>query len=161
MNTAEDFIRAMGAAATGVSVLTTDGLSGKFGLTVSAMSSVSAEPPMLLACVNRKSPAVAAIDGNGHFAVSVLDEASHEVAETFAGRSRSGRNFDFDLHAWREGPHGLPLLASAAAIFECRTEQAVDAGTHRIYIGLVTSAARSTARPLVYCDRRFARIVPF
>lgn len=50
--TTANFIMAMAAAATGVSVTTTEGSAGRFGLTVSAISSVSAEPPMLLACVN-------------------------------------------------------------------------------------------------------------
>jgi flavin reductase (DIM6/NTAB) family NADH-FMN oxidoreductase RutF len=46
-DTTANFIAAMGAAATGVSIVTTEGLAGRFGLTVSAISSVSAEPPML------------------------------------------------------------------------------------------------------------------
>src|SRR5690242_13985198 len=69
---AEQFTAAMGLAATGVSVVTTDGLQGRFGLTVSAVSSVSADPPLVLVCINRKSPAVAAVDGNGVFAVNLL-----------------------------------------------------------------------------------------
>ena len=58
----QDFRAAMGLAATGVSVVTTDGPSGRFGLTVSAVSSVSADPPLVLICINRKSPAIAALD---------------------------------------------------------------------------------------------------
>ena len=55
------FVEAMAAAAFGVSIITTDGDSGRFGLTVSAVSSVSAEPPLLLACINRKNPIEQAI----------------------------------------------------------------------------------------------------
>ena len=83
-----DFISAMAAAATGVSVITTEGSAGRFGLTVSAVSSVSAEPPMLLACVNRKSPAAAAIVENGRFAVNVLGFHNQDVAEVFSGRPK-------------------------------------------------------------------------
>ena len=61
----EDFVAAMGLAATGVSVVTTDGPAGRFGLTVSAVSSVSAEPPLVLVCINRKSPAMAAVEAPG------------------------------------------------------------------------------------------------
>ena len=95
-----------GGAATGVSVVTTEGLAGRFGLTVSAISSVSAEPPMLLACVNRKSPAVAAIDRNGRFAVNVLGLNSKDVAEVFAGRPKDGKPYDFERHGWEEGATG-------------------------------------------------------
>jgi flavin reductase len=127
--TTANFIAAMGAAATGVSVVTTEGLAGRFGLTVSAISSVSAEPPMLLAC-----------------------------AEVFAGRPRSGKPYDFDRHAWEEGSMGQPLLADATASFECEIECSQDAGSHRIFIGRVVNARRNTAEPLVYCNRAFGRV---
>ena len=156
--TTANFIAAMGAAATGVSVVTTEGLADRFGLTVSAISSVSAEPPMLLACVNRKSPAVAAIDRNGRFAVNVLGFNNKEVAEVFAGRPRSGKPYDFNRHIWEEGSMGLPLLSDATASFECEIECSQDAGSHRIFIGRVVNAKRNTAAPLVYCNRAFGRV---
>ena len=156
--TTANFIAAMGAAATGVSVVTTEGLAGRFGLTVSAISSVSAEPPLLLACVNRKSPAVAAIDRNGRFAVNVLGFNNTDVAEVFAGRPQSGKPYDFDRHAWEEGSMGQPLLTDATASFECEIECSQDAGSHRIFIGRVVNARRTTAEPLVYCNRAFGRL---
>ena len=126
--TAENFIAAMGLAATGVSVVTTDGEAGRFGLTVSAVSSVSADPPLVLACVNRKSPAVAALDRNRVFAVNLLAAHNQAYAETFAGRPRQGRPFDFANHSWLEGRTGLPIVADATAVFECRLEASYDAG---------------------------------
>jgi flavin reductase (DIM6/NTAB) family NADH-FMN oxidoreductase RutF len=156
--TTANFIAAMGAAATGVTVITTEGMAGRFGLTVSAVSSVSAEPPMLLACVNRKSPAVAAMDKNGRFAVNVLGSNGREVAEVFAGRPQSGKPYDFERHAWEEGSMGQPLLTDATASFECEIECSQDAGSHRIFIGRVVKARRNTAEPLVYCNRAFGRV---
>ena len=156
--TTANFIAAMGAAATGVSVVTTEGLAGRFGLTVSAISSVSAEPPMLLCCVNRKSPAVAAIDQNGKFAVNVLGFNNKEVAEVFAGRPKRGKPYDFERHAWEEGSTGMPVLSDAAASFECEIECSQDAGSHRIFIGRVVNAKRNSAAPLVYCNRAFGRV---
>lgn len=155
---AHDFVNAMGLAATGVSVVTTDGPAGRLGLTVSAVSSVSADPPLVLICVNRKSPAVAAIDGNGAFAVNLLAAHHQSYAETFSGRPREGRPFDFANHQWREGETGLPLVEEATAIFECDTHETVDAGTHRIYIGRVVAAHKGKAEPLIYCNRAFRRI---
>jgi flavin reductase len=155
----QDFVAAMGLAATGVSVVTTDGPSGRFGLTESAVSSVSADPPLVLICVNRKSPAVAALDGNGTFAVNLLGADNRAYAETFSGRPREGKPFDFGNHAWRDGETGLPLVGDATAIFECETHDSLDAGTHRIYIGRVVAAHKGDADPLVYCNRAFRRIV--
>jgi flavin reductase len=156
---AQDFVSAMGLAATGVSVVTTDGPGGRIGLTVSAVSSVSADPPLLLICINRKSPAVAALDANGTFAVNLLAAHNLDYAETFAGRPRAGRPFDFTGHDWTEGATGLPLVTDATAAFECETHSSVDAGTHRIYIGRVFATRCGSAEPLVYCNRAFRRIV--
>ena len=155
---AQDFVAAMGLAATGVSVVTTDGPAGRMGLTVSAVSSVSAEPPLVLICVNRKSPAVEAIDANGCFAVNMLAAGNRAYAETFSGRPREGRPFDFANHDWRDGETGLPLVEDATAVFECETHECLDAGTHRIYIGRVVAAHKGAAEPLVYCNRAFGRI---
>ena len=156
---ASDFVSAMGLAATGVSVVTTDGPAGQFGLTVSAVSSVSADPPLVLICVNRKSPAISALDGNGTFAVNLLSAQNRAYAETFSGRPREGKPFDFANHDWRQGETGLPLVSDATAVFECETYSSHDAGTHRIYIGRVIAAHKGEAEPLVYCNRAFRRIM--
>lgn len=155
---AENFIAAMGLAATGVSVVTTDGEAGRFGLTVSAVSSVSADPPLLLACVNRKSPAVAALGVNGVFAVNLLSAEHQHYAETFSGRPKQGKPFDFASQVWETGRTGLPIINDATAVFECALEAAYDAGSHRIFIGRVLAAHRSSAAPLVYCNRTFRRV---
>ena len=153
------FVEAMGAVATGVSIVTTVGKTGRYGLTVSAISSVSADPPMLLACLNRKSPAVSAIDANRHFAVNILGSDSRHVAEVFAGRPSDGAPYDFDRHDWAKGPVlELPVLVMAASSFECEVESASNAGTHRIFIGRVISALRNHADPLIYCNRNFGRM---
>jgi flavin reductase (DIM6/NTAB) family NADH-FMN oxidoreductase RutF len=154
----QDFVSAMGLAATSVSVVTTDGPHGRFGITVSAVSSVSADPPLILVCINRKSPAIAALDGNGHFAVNLLGDGNQSYAETFAGRPRDGRPFDFANHGWLTGETGLPLVEDATAVFECGLHDSLDAGTHRIYIGRVFAAHKGDAAPLVYCNRAFRRI---
>lgn len=155
---AENFISAMGMAATGVSVVTTDGAAGRYGLTVSAVSSVSADPPLLLACINRKNPAASAVRANGVFAVNLLAAHNRGVAETFAGRPQQGQPYDFANHAWSTGQTGLPLVGEASAAFECEVEQAYEAGTHVIVIGRVVAAHKGEADPLVYCNRAFRRI---
>jgi flavin reductase len=153
-----EFTRAMGAAATGVTVVTTEGVAGRFGLTVSAISSVSAEPPLLLVCVNRRNPCVAAITQNGRFAVNILSEAQTDVARVFSGRPVSGTAYDFTLHGWHAGKAGMPVLTGAAAHFECEVDTIHDAGTHRIFIGKVISADRGDAPPLIYSNRTYGKI---
>ena len=99
----DHFLAAMAAAATGVSVVTTDGPAGRYGVTISAMASVSADPPMLLICVNRRSPACAALLANRLFGVNVLAADQAEVADIFAGRPRQGAAFHFAEERWAGG----------------------------------------------------------
>ena len=146
----QEFIAAMGLAATGVSVVTTDGPAGRFGLTVSAVSSVSAEPPLVLVCINRKSPAMAAVEGNGQFAVNLLGAGHRAYAETFSGRPREGKPFDFANHEWRLGETGLPLVRDATAVFECETASTQAAGDHELFIGRVRRLVEAPIPPLVF-----------
>ena len=96
----EAFLGAMRVQATAVNVVTSDGPGGRVGVTVSAMSSVSAEPPLILACVNRRSPCVATIRENGVFCINALSAEQSHLADTFAGRPNAGVPFDFRAASW-------------------------------------------------------------
>ena len=156
VSTPEAFVAAMAAAAFGVSIVTTDGEAGRFGLTVSAISSVSAEPPLLLACINRKNLIEAAITKHQRFVVNFLSSDQAALAQTFAGRPSQGATYDFAAAKWNE-VYGIPLLQGAAANFVCDLESYVDAGTHRIFIGRVVHAMHSGSSPLVYNSRSFGK----
>jgi flavin reductase (DIM6/NTAB) family NADH-FMN oxidoreductase RutF len=160
-NLRADYIAAMARAATPVTIVTTNGAAGRFGLTVSAVTSVTADPPMLLACVNRRNQAAAAITENGVFAVNHLAADNRVLAESFAGRPAAGEAYDFAHRGWREGHHGLPLLDLALASFECEIESWHDAGTHRVFIGRVLASRAGGTEPLIYVNRAFARVAPY
>lgn len=146
----DEFIRTMRGAATGVNVVTTDGPAGRFGLTVSAFSSVSAEPPMVLVCINHRSPACAAVRRNRRFCVNVLSESQKTIADTFAGRPTSGKAYEFDAAAWRSSVTGAPILNAGTASFDCTLENSIDAGTHCIFIGAVKAVESTSRSPLIY-----------
>ena len=154
---AERFVAAMARAATAVSVVTSDGPAGRFGLTVSAITSVSAEPPLMLACIKRRNPLPAAIEANGVMAVNVLGEGQQHIADVFAGRS-PGPNYDFGRAEWCRAVTGSPLLIGAAAVFDCELDAIHDAGSHRILIGRVVEARCGEALPLVYARRGYRGI---
>ena len=154
------FIEAMATAATPVSIVTTDGPAGRFGITVSAVVSVSAEPPIVLACINRKSPAVAAIGANGIFCVNMLGVDQSHLAKCFAGRPDDGEAFDFGRGNWRNAASGAPVLEGATASFDCALSNSWDAGTHRIVTGSVLSACSSACQPLAYSRRAYRALQP-
>ena len=146
----------MSRSATPVYVVTTAGPAGVHGLTVSALSTVSADPPMLLACINRQSPFVDAVRRNGILAASLLAADQAALADVFAGR-HPGRSRADSLAAdrWAVGLTGAPLLESAAARFDCRLVTAHEAATHAILIALVLAVTTSPRDPLLYHQRRY------
>src|SRR5688572_19079779 len=109
------FLQAMAEAATSVTLVTTDGPAGRFGVTVSAFASLSPDPPRLLACINRKSPAAAAIAANGGYCVNVLAAAQSFLADVFAGRSERFAPYDFGCADWQQAESGWRLLDSIAS----------------------------------------------
>ena len=154
------FVAAMGNAATGVTVVATDGTGGRFAQTVSAMCSVSAEPPTVLVCVNVRSPLVEAIARHGVFTVNVLADDQAHVADTFAGRPSAGAPYDFGCAEWAVADSGSPALLGAAAVFDCTLAGSVRSGTHRVFLGTVNGSRAEPTRPLVYHARRYGRHEP-
>jgi flavin reductase len=156
------FLQAMAEAATGVTLVTTDGAAGRFGVTVGAFASVSADPPMLLACINRKSPAAAAIAANGGFCVNVLSAAQSFLADVFAGRSDRFAPYDFGCAPWERAENGWRLSDSVAS-FVCALDREVAAGSHQVLIGRVLAThrgAQSERTSLIYSRRAYSIAQP-
>ncbi len=151
------FVQVMGRAVSGVTIVATNGPAGRLAVTVSAMSSVSAEPPLVLACIRRQSPANRAIRENGVFCISVLADCQAHVSDTFAGRPRQGDPFDFTVGEWSEAVTGAPCLSGAVATFDCALWSCHEAGSHTVFIGRVVAAGEGEAAPLLYTQRRYGR----
>src|SRR5256885_4626682 len=111
------FRHVIGHFASGVTVITARHEGVDHGMTASAVSSLSLEPPMLLACVNKSVSTGKAIAGGGAFGVSILSEEQGDVAEHFAGR-HSPRKFSRVSVA--RGELGSPLLEDALARLQGR-----------------------------------------
>lgn len=159
--TRTDFISAMRQVASGVSVVTTDGPAGRAGLTVSAMCSLSADPPALLICINRQSRAMDILRRNGVFCVNVLALEQMEVARVFAGQSSAPCGDKFACAHWEELATGAPAALDALAVFDCRIAQGMPYGSHDILIGAVAEARMREGLPLVYANRAYGGVTRF
>lgn len=156
------FVEGMSRASTFVAVATTDGEGGRAGVTVSSLTSVSAdgEHPSLLVCINRQSAAATAILQNRAFCASLLAESQQDVANLFAGRGATDRAERFDRVAWEAGALGQPLLAGATATFECRLATALLWETHYIIVGRVASVRLSEdTSALLYGQRGYRKAI--
>ncbi|WP_407051027.1 flavin reductase family protein [Methyloraptor flagellatus] len=158
------FLDGMAGTATTVAVVATDGPAGRSGLTVSSLTSVSAdgERPTLLVCVRADSPTAAAILSNGTFAVNVLGDHDAATADLFAGRTGIAGPERFDAVEWEPGTTGCPRLVDARATFECRLAETSRVGTHLILFGAVEAVVPGSAAgsALVYAERRYRRLAP-
>jgi flavin reductase (DIM6/NTAB) family NADH-FMN oxidoreductase RutF len=157
----DEFRRALGHFATGVTVVTTwDDDARPTGLTASAVSSVSLDPPLVLVCVAHTSQSHPAFRRGGKFAVNVLASDQEGVARRFASSSLTGVE-KFEGVAYRHGALGLPVLTDALAEFECAIVHAYPGGDHTIFVGQVeATACRGDAgrEPLLYYRGRFDRL---
>ncbi len=146
---------ALGRFTTGVTIVTAvDGHGERIGLTVNSFNSLSLEPPLVLWSLRRESPSTAAFLAARHFAVNVLAESQVAVSRRFAAR-KADRFVEGD---WRAGLQGLPVLDGAAAVFECETVSAQEAGDHLLFIGRVLACNESTAAPLLFQSGHYRTI---
>lgn len=153
----DKFIRAMGRIFSLVTIVTTDGPAGRFAVTVSSASSASADPPLVLACIQRRSPVNAAIHSNGVFCVNVLAIGQEHISDNFAGRSRDDATFDFASIAWKTIRTGAPVLEGAVAAFDCLLHSTHGAGSHTVFFGRVLDIVEGEDWPLIYGRRGYAR----
>ncbi|MEH7830084.1 flavin reductase family protein [Gemmobacter denitrificans] len=162
MDLRADFLEAMSRAATFVAVATTDGPAGRHGVTVSSLTSVSADGalPSLLLCIHHQSPAAAAMLQHRAFCANLLHEGQQTIANLFAGRGGPDRAERFAACDWQPGEGGQPMLAGATAALECRLATALLWGTHHVLIGEVT-AIRLSDDPaaLLYGQRTYRKSV--
>lgn len=139
-----------------VSIVTAHSKDGvPIGLTATSVSSLSAEPPSLLVCVNRKTEIAAILKPGAIFAVNVLTTRQIAVAQAFGGQTIARGRDRFAEGTWHRSPDGeVPLLVGCRASFECSVALVQDWDTHHIVIGAVTEVHffNSQEPPLAYCD---------
>lgn len=144
---ADEFRSALRHFPAGVTIVTTrDGEGRPCGLTASAFTSVSLDPPLVLVCVDHAATAHPAVDAHGWFAVNVLGKSQEHLARRFAV---SGSD-KFAGVAFREGRAGLPILEDVVASLECRVVQRYAGGDHTIFVGQVEGVSVAGGPPLVY-----------
>lgn len=143
----QEFRRVLGHFAAGVTVITTVGDDGKpYGLTATAFTSVSLEPPLVLVCVDKRAESHPHFHTSRVFAVNFLGVDHEHLSRRFA--VTGGDKFK-DV-AIRAGVTGAPLLSEALGYLECRTVDIFEGGDHTIFLGQVEAADAREGEPLLY-----------
>ena len=154
----DKFREALGAFATGVTVITSLGPRGeRVGFTANSFNSVSLDPPLVLFSLDKQASVLPAFLSTRHFAVNVLREDQRSLSDHFA-------NFKGDRWeglAYETWETGCPILPDALASFECDYRYTYDGGDHVIFVGEVKRMdLRGAGRPLLYFGGTYHRIDP-
>jgi len=143
---------------TGVAVATTiaaDG--GPVGMTINSFSSLSADPPLVLWCIQRDSASLPAFTTADYFAVNVLAAHQERLARCFAARDTD----KFGCVSWHQDARGMPLLAGRLGSFTCRRTEEIRGGDHLIIVGHLEDYEVTTGRsPLVFFGGRYHPHLP-
>lgn len=147
-----EFKAAMRHFPTGVTVVTSVREGEPRGVTVTAFSSVSIDPPLVLICINREARSYLYISSSQIFCVNLLSGDQRGLAERFAGRLRENQ---FEGVPYGLDATGAPVLSEAVAHFDCGVVEEHHAGSHSIFIGRVLSCGSRSGSPLGYYNGDF------
>lgn len=153
----KDFRNALGAYATGITIITAAAADGKpYGLTCNSFASVSLNPPLVLWCLGIFSPSMSVFQNASHFAVNVLSASQEALANKFAKSSDE----KFAGVDWAPGLSKAPLLANSVASFQCRTVNRYYGGDHVIFLGAVEAYSYNRQEPLLFGHGGYGRFLP-
>lgn len=150
------FRQAMRRVASTVNVISLCVDGEALGITATAVSPISMDPPSLLVCINRAASVHGSMEDVTHFRVNVLHRDQETVAQMFADRRFHAERFS---GGWENDCVRPPRLVGAQATILCRRIDLHQFGTHSIFIAIVEDVAvRDEVDPLIYLDGRYASI---
>ncbi len=152
----ERFKNLMANVASTVTVVTAPSTDGPVGITVSAFTSVSADPPIVLVCIDKVAGSLAQFLSAPGFTVNFMPEGTSDTAMLFATRGAD----KFSSVDWSEPQTSAagPVLGEAFQILECETVERTEMGDHWVIYGKVVAERGEPATPLIYHNRDFARL---
>jgi len=152
----QEFRDAMARLGAAVTIVTTDGPSGRIGITASAVCSVTDTPPTLIVCMNRNSSLTPLVQGNGVLCVNVLPGDAQDLSNRFAGFDGNDRSDRFAGGRWTTLDTGCPVLEEAVAAFDCAVDEVAEKGTHIVVFARVRAIRLGTAGPaLIWFSRNY------
>jgi len=155
-----DFRLAMARFPGAVTIVTTRAGAERRGITATAVCSVTAEPPSVLVCINRKTGTCAAVAETGRFNVNLLAGDGGEVAMRFAGQGGVTGEDKFAAGNWAEDERGLPILRDSVVSLSCDVTESMEAGSHFVFIGEIAAIETGEGAALIYEQSRFHRLTP-
>lgn len=153
--TSEEFRRACGRFATGVTIATVLDPAGEpHGLTVNSFTSVSLEPPLISICIGYAVGTIEPFRKVNFFGINVLTDRQQTLSERFAMRGQDR----FDGLLWEQGTTGVPLLPGSLAQIECAVYRRIPLGDHEMFVGEMLRAQVMEGTPLLYFASEYRKL---
>lgn len=153
---AEHLRLAMRRFASGVTIVTAQSDDRRAGITVSAFTSISLDPPVVMVSINSESSAAPVILESGSFAVHILSREQEDLSERFAQtmpwEEKIGKA------EWRTGRSGAPIVTGAITAVDCVLLHSLEIGTHTVMFGRVVDILMKPDvpdAPLLYYDQNY------
>lgn len=137
---------------TGVTIVTAGGPDGPAGATANAVCSLSVEPMLMLACLDRGSRTLLAVQAADRFGISVLHKGQEPIARSFATKRPVAEKWAGVAWSEREG---VPAIDDALVQVTCSLRDVLAAGDHVIVTGEVAALEVSEGDPLVFHGGEF------
>lgn len=155
----EDMLSAMRRMARSVAVVSCRDSERRYSMSVTAVDSLSADPPSLLICINRNSSIYPPLDAGVDFCVNLLAVDHREIAVDCSGRLKGEERFT--TAEWDADQLSVPYLRDAQAALICEQDGRFDYGTHAVFIGRLREVRLSgEVAPLVYVDGQYSKSAP-
>ncbi|ASK28438.1 4-hydroxyphenylacetate 3-monooxygenase, reductase component [Neisseria chenwenguii] len=147
----------MASNAAGVHVITTDGAAGRYGITMTAVTPVTDEPPTVMLCINRESAIIPILLANRSLCINTLSDGQQDIAEHFAGLTDLSPEERFEYHIWLRGQNGQLEVEGALAHLHGSITAQQEIGTHYVFfVALDEIKNHSQTDPaLLYFRRSF------
>ena len=140
----------------GVTIVTSRDGERVQGMTASAFTEVSLDPPLVLICADKATITNELIEASGAFSVSILAEGQEALSTRFASKKDEHRRFEgLDCET---GATGCARIPEALAWIDCDVVQTLDAGDHYVYIGEIRAADVSDRAPLLYFRGSYGKL---
>jgi flavin reductase len=151
------FKAGMRTLAGAVNIVTTAAGGHRHGMTATAVCSATAEPPTVLACINKLAATHAAVVKSKVFCVNVLRAEDWELSSAFSGAASGDARFK--SRNWTRLATGAPVLVDSLVSFDCRVVKKLAYGTHTIFLGQVEQILLGQkGKPLLYSDGQYAKL---
>jgi flavin reductase (DIM6/NTAB) family NADH-FMN oxidoreductase RutF len=153
-----DFRKAMGCFATGVTVITVDQEGEVHGMTANAFCSVSLDPVLVLVCVDHRARTHSHLHSRKRFGINVLRSDQQAISEYYARSIENHQHAEQAGASFERTAHGTPVLRGGLAYLECRLHSTQAAGDHTIFIAEVEDVVVREGEPLLFFRGQYRKM---